>query len=294
MKKFNLFFTALIFGASLSFTSCGSDDDSVKYGNVSIDILNLETLPESGEYEAWIVVNGENVSLGKFTSLNFPREFKVELSKINEASAFKLSIEAGNDSSPAISNAVIVSGNFSGNAATVNMSNAIGNFDSISGNFVLETPTDNEGGVDNGNDQAGIYFYDPATNTAGLNLPSLPSGWEYNGWVIYNNTYLPTGSFRNPSGKDDFAPYSSQLNAAPNFPGEDFLNSAVAPAGVTFPADLRNKGVFISIQPKVLNTTEPFFIQPLKGNSGEELSPTLINLNIINTASFPLGTVIKG
>ncbi|MEH6405928.1 MAG: hypothetical protein V7767_01480 [Leeuwenhoekiella sp.] len=275
------------------FTSaCSSDDDSSASSALTVDIIGLQQLSNTSEYEAWLIVEGLPVSMGRFTDVNFPKVFKTSSQILNSATQFKLSIEPGNDSNSSISNTVILSGNFAGNSAALTIEQSIGNFKDASGEFVLKTPTDDTNGVDNGNDQSGVYWYDPMTATPGLNLPDLPLGWVYEGWVTLptsqGDVNVSTGTFRSATGMDDFAPYSSQRNPAPSFPGEDFLNNSVAPAGITFPTDLRGKTVFISIEPAADTSSEPFFLRPLNGVA-KDLSPSLNSMNF-NSASFPLGS----
>ena len=282
----------LVLTASI-ITSCSSDDSGSGEATLTLDVIGLQKLSSNAEYEAWITVAGSPVSLGRFTDVNFPKEFKTSSQMLNAADNFMLSIEPGNDGSAGISNSVILKGNFMGNSATLSVEQAIGSFSNATGKFVLKTPTDNANGVDNGNDESGIYFYDPNTATPGLRLPDLGAGWLYQGWVTLptakGDVYVSTGTFTSSTGADDFAPYSSQKNPAPAFPGEDFLNNTVAPAGITFPTDLRGKNVFISIEPQNDTSAEPFFLRPLNGTA-TDLSPVLNAMNF-NSASFPIGSV---
>lgn len=295
MTKF--FRNSLLIGLTTLFASaCSSDDDTVDRSTLTLNVIGLQPLSQFFEYEAWIVTNGEHISLGRFSDTNFPKTFTALTGQVTNASQFKVSIEEGNDPSPNISNSVIVSGNFAGNAANLSINDAIGNFSQVEGLFVLETPTDDVNGVNNGNDEAGIYFYNPENASAGLRLPSLPAGWKYNGWVTLPSSSgsqnLATGTFTSPSGRDDFAPYSSSQNPAPSFPGEDFLNSTVAPDGVVFPPDLRGKKVFISLEPDLdTDNRNPFFLQPLTGVA-TETSPT-VTIMQVNSASFPIGSATR-
>ncbi|MGB5943081.1 MAG: hypothetical protein WBG71_09385 [Leeuwenhoekiella sp.] len=280
---------------------CSKDDDGGSpTAELTLNIIGLERLASdsSYEYEAWIVVDGDNKSLGRFTTISFPKTFTVNADMLENASEFKLSIELGNDPSSAISESVLLSGMFRGNSADLNISESIGNFTQApniaSGKYVLYTPTDN----DPDNNQNGIYFYDPQADEAGLKLPILPEGWKYEGWVVIptnqGEVMLSTGTFRNPDNKDDFAPYSASANQLPSnfYPGEDFLNmSILGQFGINSTPDLRNKDIFISIEPSPDNkASEPFVLRPLTSESGSELFPITNSMNL-NTASFPSGRV---
>jgi len=64
----------------------------------------------------------------------------------------------------------------------------------------------------------------------------------------------------NPAAPDLAAPYSGPQSAPP-FPGEDFLRDA--PAGLIFPADIRNGKAVISVEPDPDDAPGPFTLKPL-------------------------------
>ncbi|WGK64942.1 hypothetical protein [Croceiramulus getboli] len=277
---------------ALLFSGCSSSDDGDRTALLELDIIGLQTLGQSFEYEGWFIVDGQAVSTGKFVDVNFPKQFRVDAQALNAATAFFLTIEPGNDNDPGPSDTRILQGNFSGNAASLSIDQAIGNFNSASGQFVMETPTDQVAG----NDQAGLYFKNPNVEppVPGLNLPDLGPGWKYNAWVRFptangGSVDVATGSFTRVDVKDEFSPYSGN-ETIPEFPGEDFLNNDIAPPGVTFPGDVRGKVVYVSIEPFPDTSQGAFFLQPLRGVAGQEVFPTLNTLSV-NSASFPLGTV---
>lgn len=279
----------------ITFISCGSDEQPVSEptGTITLNILNLGALDSGYTYEGWLITSSGPVSTGKFTSTNFPQNFTVLKSVIENASAFALSVEPANDTDEGPSDTKILSGNFNGNAASLDIDDTIGDFSNASGVFVMATPTDNNSNTNN--NENGIWFMNSTNNpaTAGLSIPVLSSnsGWKYEGWVIANGKPVSTGTFLNPATMDDFSPFSGN-QTAPNFPGEDFLNSTVAPSGVTFPLDVRGKQVVISIEPSPDNNAAPFFLKPLEGTAGQNTTPSLNQLTL-NSASFPVGTVSK-
>ena len=282
--------------AILSFltTSCSGDDDNASSNAVmTLDVIGLQPLENNVEYEAWIVVNGENKSLGRFRDVNFPRDFRANRSDIQNATGFKLSIESGNDSSEEISKTVLLSGTFAGNSAQLDIKSTLGSFQNASGVFMLQTPTDDNPD----NKQNGIYWMRPG-GVPGLDLPELPEGWNYEGWVTVNTpageVNLSTGTFKKPVGRDDFQPYSKTTNPQPAFPGEDFLNaSLLAKSGVNNIPDLRGQKAFISIEPSPDNDgNAPFILRPLSGPIGVETSPALNSMGL-KTGSFPIGTALR-
>ena len=87
----------------------------------------------------------------------------------------------------------------------------------------------------------------PAANSH--TLPTLPAGWKYEGWVVIGNTALSTGTFTNPAAADAATPFAgTNPQPTPPFPGEDFLANPPIGSGLTFPTDLRNQTVVISIE----------------------------------------------
>lgn len=257
-------------------TSCNSDDDSSSSSNESTLTLNLTDLEELGDdyaYEGWIIVDGvdDPVSTGTFTSVTFPQTFEVDSEQLENATAFVLSIEPADDQDPAPAATKLLQGVFAGDAATVNSNNIVADLSTSTGKYILATPTDEDGD----NEFSGVWFLDnsEASDTvapvAGLDLPELSDGWVYEGWVVFNDGTLPisTGTFTNVAATDDAAPYSGPVALAmPNgtdgfFPGEDFLFNA--PDGLTFPTDLREKTIVISVEPSPDNSDAPFALKPL-------------------------------
>ncbi len=128
--------------------------------------------------------------------------------------------------------------------------------ESASGKYILATPTD--GGAMT-NEESGIWFLDNSGPSVakGLNLPTLPSGWKYEGWIVINGIPVSTGTFIDANTADSNAASSNfkgTIGNGPNYPGEDLLRNA--PTGLTFPTDLRGKIVAISIEPSTDNGTE--------------------------------------
>tara|TARA_Y100000815_G_C13343298_1_gene500950 strand:- start:528 stop:1433 length:906 start_codon:yes stop_codon:yes gene_type:complete len=288
--------STLILSVATLMSCGGNDDDREVQTTLTLNTFNLGELPNNAEYEAWLVSNGENISLGKFNGNASEKTFRVSLERADAATQFLISIEPGNDPSGEISNTILLSGPFSGNSASLNINNAIANLSGISGAYTLMTPTDNN----SSNEQSGFYFYNPTSGTAALNLPTLPDGWMYEGWVTLpkqggGTVNLSTGKFTSPEGRDEFDGYSSNTNTSPSFPGEDFLSTQfLSLQGVSTPVDIRGKKVFISIEPATdPDELTPFYIQPLINNlTGQDLAPAM-NTMTVNSASFPQGVVIK-
>ncbi|MEH6656575.1 anti-sigma factor [Leeuwenhoekiella marinoflava] len=296
MKKLNLL-TILLTAVLLA--SCSGDDDTVDRSTITLEsITRLEELPASSQYEVWLVSGGENISLGRFNNLSNGQTFSALTGQVADASGIKISIEPGNDPSPEISETVLLSGSFNGNSADLSIRGSLGDFSNASGNFTLWTPTDDN----TSNNQNGVYFVAPNDGNpqAGLNLPVLPDGWRYEGWVTVPNASnqmvnLSTGRFSSPSGRDESAAYSSQINTAPPFPGEDFINMTIlSQIGFNAAPNLTLKKIFISVEPEPdFDYANPFVIQPLiNPQSGTSLYPNIQNMDL-NTLSFPRGVISR-
>ncbi|MGO4911057.1 anti-sigma factor [Leeuwenhoekiella sp. W20_SRS_FM14] len=292
MKKIK--FLGLLTAAAL-LASCSGDDDSVQRSDITITSLTgLERLGTNAEYQAWITVDGQDISLGRFTDVNVPKSFSAPTSQITSATKFKISVEKSTGDSPEISNSIILSGTFGGNSASLNSKEGIGDFVGSSGVFTLQTPTDSNAN----NEQSGVYFFNATNGTAGLNLPTLPAGWKYEGWVTVPNASgemknLSTGKFTKTNTSDETSRFGGPL-ADPNFPGEDFLDTGLLALAynINVEPNLISKRVFISIEPaddNDLNT--PFFLQPLSGTANNGVSPN-INTMGLNTGSLPEGRVV--
>ncbi len=294
----NLF---LLLSFGLFLVSCDSDDSTTNESttaNLSVNLSGLEDLGSDYVYEGWIIVDGSPVTTGTFTvdANNTPSQttFTVDAEQLNAASAFVLSIEPAADPDPAPAATKLLSGGFDGNTATVSIADQVGDFANADGTFFLRTPTDEPDGMNNGNDENGVWFGTPgAPPTPNLNVPSLAPGWVYEGWVVVDGVGpISTGQFANASVQmgDDAAPFSSDLYPSPPVPGEDFFLNA--PVGVDFPLDVRGRTVVVSVEPFPDNSPAPFAIKPLVGVAGQETAPSSHGLSL-NAASFPTGTVTR-
>ncbi len=278
----------------LFMVSCSDDDDSTpKNGTLEISLDGLDNLGANYDYEGWLIVDGNPVSTGTFDvdgtyneSLTFNR------SQLKNASAFVLTIEPSPDTDPAPSAVHILAGDFSNNSAnlTVGHSAALGSsFTQATGQFILATPTNGM----NTNELSGVWFLEPPHEETppaeGLHLPTLPAGWEYEGWAVIDGKPVTTGKFTSTMDFDDFDGFSSTMNPGPPFPGEDFLMNA--PSGLTFPTNLSGSTMVISVEPNPDNSTAPFTLKPLVGMAPEDAQDHVVYpMNNNATASNPTGT----
>lgn len=285
MKKI-LKLTAAAFTVASLFVACNDEDitenDSNNIEEVSteeelatltLNIDNLEALGDDFLYEGWLTVNNQTVSTGRFSDTSFPKTFKVNKDKLKKATSFEITIEPKDENEAELltpENTKIIAGNFevdeaiiSSNNSVVSSRSVIDTFEKSWGKYILATPTD--GGADT-NEESGIWFLDNSngSNEVGLGLPTLSTGWQYEGWVVINGKAISTGTFTNVNGADSNAsnsPFKGTVNNGPSFPGEDFLMGSAA--GIDFATDLRGATVVISIEPNPDNSPEPFLLKPL-------------------------------
>lgn len=292
-------FAIIAFIGITTLSSCDKDEETTTptTGNLTLNISGLEDLGSDYTYEGWLIVDGAAVSAGFFdvdaTGNMSKTSFSVGLSNLNNATAYVLTIEPKVDSDPAPSKVHILGGDFSGASASLTISHgaAIGNdFSSALGTYILATPTD--GGMTS-NENSGLWFLDPTAGPgAGLTLPTLPSGWEYEGWAVIDGVPVTTGKFTELNTVDYSAPFSETVAPGPPFPGEDFLLNA--PTGITFPTDLAGKTVVISVEPMPDNSAAPFLLKPLVGgvpSNAVDHTPYAMSNN--SSATNPTGTAAR-
>lgn len=286
----NLLLLALV---ATVLSSCGDDEPIETTNELTLNLSGLENLGTDFAYEGWIIVDGNPVSTGVFNvdDNGNPDQstFDIDAETLEKATTFVLTIEPSPDSDPAPSDVHILAGDFADTNAplTVDHGAALGSdFTASAGSYILATPTD-------GNDMdenSGVWFLDLTSGSParGLDLPTLPAGWAYEGWAVIDGTPVSTGTFTEIDKADNGAAYSGQV-AGPPYPGEDFLTNA--PGGLTFPTDLAGKTVVISIEPSPDNSAAPFLLKPLVGQvPADALDHTTYSMDNNAQATNPTGT----
>lgn len=299
MKKTRLILIALI-GLTI-ISSCKKDEETTMETpttkNITLDINGLEDLGSDYVYEGWLIVNGAPVSTGTFTvdamGVLSTTSFELNISDVDNATTFVLSVEPTNDSDPSPAATKILAGDFNGNSASVDIS-PVGDFMNAAGKYILATPTN---GADN-DENSGIWFLDLATGapTVGLTLPMLPDGWKYEGWVVIDGQPVTTGKFTKMAATDEDDPFSGS-EALPDvngidgfFPGEDYIMNA--PSGLTFPTDLAGGTAVISVEPSPDNSPGPFTLKPLVQPISETATDHTV-YDMGQNLNFPTGTISR-
>ena len=259
-----------------SLLACGgteadmSDDASLQ--------LEMSTLPDLGAdfvYEGWLIVDDSPVSTGSFVidgdGAPTPASFTASAEDAANATLFVLTIEPANDPDPAPSSTHILAGAFDGEVATLSIDHPAAlatDFTDATGSFILATPTTGDSSLP----AQGIWFLAPGdTPSSSLQLPDLPAGWVYEGWVAGESGATSTGRFTSASGMDSdgAGPSKGPSGDGPAFPGADFIN----------PAMVLNDGgtaAVISVEPDPDTSPDPFLMKPLVLSPiGSEVAPVM-------------------
>jgi hypothetical protein len=263
---------------------------------VDIDASGLEPL-DGAFYEVWVVSGERKISAGSFNvdaEGNLVDGFGHEARFSSQrdpatADAIVVTIEPLPDADPGPSGIIVLAGAPKAKKGTAKLKFPV-KFADASGSFILATPTD---AVAN-DETAGIWFLDPATGPGpSLTLPTLPSGWVYEGWGVTQGTPLSTGRFMTAAGADDSSAFSGPL-AGPPFPGEDFL--ANLPAGVTGPVNLADGSsmAVLTVEPYLDGSdptgSGPFSIKPfITVIPAGQADHTSVALSL-DTSTVPSGT----
>ena len=269
----------------------------LKNDELELNITGLENLDAAARYEGWVIIDGSPVTTGTFTVNNSGQmsqtifEVPANVGKLKNATMFVLTIEPYPDNSPAPSNQHLLAGNFNDANASLSIGHPAAlntNFASATGKFLLATPTT----ASMMDELSGIWFINNSSGMgmAGLNLPTLPAGWRYEGWAVISGQPVTTGTFMNGNMADNAAPFSGPLGGPP-FPGEDFITNA--PAGLSFPTDLSGGIAVVTVEPYPDNSPAPFLLKPLVRMIPNPATVHFTYSMNSNSGSFPTGTATK-
>ncbi|MFK7987407.1 MAG: anti-sigma factor [Sandaracinaceae bacterium] len=243
---------------------CGrraAGDDTV---TLELSLAGLGDLGPDYVYEGWLITSEGPVTSGRFglEAGDEVREFEIDAALAADSTMFVLTIEPALGDDPAPADTHVVAGVFNdGNAAldTLHPAALGTDFSEAMGAYILETPS--SAASDDYNQ--GVWFVNPAAGAASLDLPTLPSGWVYEGWVVGEDGPVSTGTFLDPAGADsDGGGPAAGPNGTPPFPGQDFIDPA---------RDLLGGAVVISVEPSPDNSPAPFFLKPLVDGAADDV-----------------------
>ena len=263
MEKTLITSTALIL--ALSIVACDTDEPveltETKTLNWRVD--GLEDLGDDYVYEGWVMLDGAPVSTGRFGLADVDSvSFELDAEDADRVTAFVLSIEPTVGDDPAPSQTKILGGDFEAGEAELSVGHgaALGtDFSSAMGSYILETPSTASVHEDY---TQGVWFVDAHNGVPSLELPALPEGWAYEGWVVGSEGPISTGQFSMSEGADeDGAGATAGADGSPPFPGQDFILP---------PMDLLTGAVVISVEPVPDNSPAPFAIKPLIDHEVED------------------------
>ncbi|HHO55692.1 MAG TPA: hypothetical protein ENK21_04840 [Trueperaceae bacterium] len=246
---------------------------AAKTSVLELQATGLAALENGSHYEGWAIVDGKALSTGKFNVQNGNiislagakvKQFKLNFD-ISKATKLVITIEPKGDTDAKPAATHILAGTVSNgkSSLTIADSAALGNdFTTAAGKYILATPTTSTKTDEN----SGIWFLNIGKNgpEVGLNLPTLPAGWVYEGWTVINGIPVSSGKFSKVDAIDASAVYSNPANSGPPFPGEDYVLNA--PKGLSFPTNIAGGKAVISIEPAMDDSPKPFALKPLVGD----------------------------
>lgn len=292
----------LIATTAIALAACGDNDHdndkdknisanhetSVQKSTISLMPTKLEPLGDSFDYEGWLITSKGPVSTGKFDinadDKSAEQKFEVNKKDADDATKFVLTIEPADETGADIkqpTNIHILGGDITNNTSILSTSHASAlgtDFSEAAAKYILATPTNG-----NATPTQGIWYIDKSSGKpmAGLKLPTLPEGWQYEGWIVDNGMPLSTGTFTKVNEEDSNGAGIDAGDAGfPSFPGQDYVNPA---------KDLVGKTAVISVEPNPDNSVTPFSIKPLIGTITNEQG--MMMLDNKSAESLPSATI---
>jgi len=249
---------------------CGLRAPSEGPDELELSLSGLGDLGDDYVYEGWLITPDGPVTSGRFRmgAASGSGVFTVDPALAADASMFVLTIEPAVGDDPAPADTHVVAGAFDADGVaqlTTLHPAAIGtDFGDASGVYILQTPS--TASIPEDYDQ-GIWFVEPGMG-AGLDLPALPAGWAYEGWVVGADGPVTTGTFlATDAADDDAGGPTAGPDGTPPFPGQDFIDPPMLVSGTT---------IVISVEPVPDNAPAPFFIKPLVDMTAEDVGPAVM------------------
>ncbi len=274
---------------SLLLAACDTFSDQHPSVKVALSTAQLKPAPSGFTYEAWVSLNVQPISLGRFSidesGAMSENSFEIDEQDLRASTRVFVTLEPTGEDLPGPSSYVVMGGKFVDDVAHLSIDDDLAfktDFSKGEAGFVIQTPTD-------GRSEAalsGIWFYNGSESDPQptLRLPELPDVWTYEAnFETENGTPLSLGTFPAPQapsessdqsesqsesepqhrtepraavgtyvairGADRGNPYRPDARAAPSFPGEDFLTDSPQ-RDLPFPMDVRGGKLSISVRAK--------------------------------------------
>lgn len=266
-----------------------------------------------GHYQAWIRKDGVMHSLGTFnmqpdaqhmqTIGGAPLDYLAAPGDLTGGDYVMITVEQETDTDNIPSISKVLAGPIVGATANLLVKDpeAIGlEFGPTvcKGAFHLDSPS-TATGADFYN---GIWYYKHTDFTPSLTVPTLPSGWRYEGWVgdACSSDPIPysTGEYSSATGADmDGCGGGAGPDACPDFPGEDFVFQDPDNPTVPYGAGIQmNDGcwqIVHSIEPVPNTGPNPFHsLEPLQLSHIPAGTQQFQKVDLLNLATeFPMMTV---
>ena len=262
-------FLAAVAGCD-ALTIPGITGDPTGMKTLTLNFSGLEALGDAHVYEGWLIADGAPNSTGRFTidadGMPSQTTFDVDADVAEAATTFVLTIEPAENDPPEPADTHVLAGDFDATnmaSLTIGHGAALGDdFTTASGSYLLNTPSSAD---DDDDYDQGIWWLQMVDGLMmpALDLPDLPAGWVYEGWVVGDEGPISTGRFTAIDMEDDDgAGETAGPDGYPAFPGQDFVDPAMPLIGYV---------AVISVEPDPDDSSAPFAIKPLMDTDIEDL-----------------------
>jgi hypothetical protein len=307
---------AFVFAVCLWFVllaGCGNDDDGGTQpppADIQLTLTNLPaSSPAAGHYELWISFveprpggtrHANATPVGKFrinasgqivdlAGAPDPFEAPDDVIWAYAVDTF-ITIEPDGDTDTVASGPGFIGGSIINRQSTLSTNGADAlnvSFGSAAGSTILAAPSTS----DSTDAAEGVWFTNPEGSAGSLTLPTLPTGWVYEGWISRTNGVATLGRFSDPQAADsdlsgplhDSGGRVDTPGDAFPFPGSDFpyASRVVLTPGTAF----------VTVEPlQNQDGAGPFPMRILEGSWGAGGLSTPTTLSNVSTG-LPTGTL---
>ena len=260
---------------------------------VALGFDGLLPLEGQGIYTAWLNLdNGDIVRLGGFNVNDNGQPIDTRGDVIDRfvgdqnlfsSVSILIAVEALGIIGDTPGQAAILQGPFFDGIASLSVPEPLF-LEAAAGSYRIFTPTD---GPDT-NEGSGAWAVG-VDGEATLQLPPLNSVYFYEHFMIIGGLPITMGRFSSADEGDFANPWSGPL-PAPEFPGEDFLQTPLP--GFTFPADLSGARLLVTLEPIFNDSILPSQLVVLDGMLPASVTGGEILQLTNRTENFPTGTAV--